>query len=60
MPVVMKSLARKRAQPRVSRRFLLEWVDVCRQREATTPSSAVDVSQEDFLRAQYENEKTRN
>jgi hypothetical protein len=52
MPVTAKSLARKRAQPRVSRRYLLECVKVCRQREAASPDAALDVPLEDFLRMQ--------
>jgi hypothetical protein len=57
MPVAAKLLARKRAEPRVSRRYLLECVDVCRQREAASPNSAVDMPLEDFLRSQAKTPK---
>jgi hypothetical protein len=59
MPIAAKSLVRKRTQLRPSRRYLLECVDVCRQREAVDPNPASDVVLGDFLRAQAKAPKSK-
>lgn len=57
MPVAAKSLARKRTQPRLSRHYLQECVDICRQREVADSNPASDVPLDDFLRAQTKTPK---
>jgi hypothetical protein len=52
MPIAVKSLVRKRAQSRISRRYLAECAEVCRQREIAHPNAASDITLEEFLRAQ--------